>query len=100
MNREADGIAYSGFGEALDYLDEDPFPVVLSIIPVIRVTSPETLERLVEGLRLSPKVEIAKLDVDWVKRLYAFTEFAHRAVLVLAGLLALAILLIIGNTIR
>ncbi|WP_369408795.1 cell division protein FtsX, partial [endosymbiont of Lamellibrachia barhami] len=41
-----------------------------------------------------------QLDLQWVRRLQAITEIAQRAVLVLATLLGLAVLLIIGNTIR
>jgi cell division transport system permease protein len=36
----------------------------------------------------------------WLKRLFAIMEIVRRGVLILAGLLSLAVLLIIGNTIR
>jgi len=47
-----------------------------------------------------PEVEKAELDLQWVKRLYTMTQILQRAVWVLSGFLALAVLLVIGNTIR
>ena len=39
-------------------------------------------------------------DRQWVKRLYSILELANQGVLIVGSLLALAVLLIIGNTIR
>jgi len=41
-----------------------------------------------------------QLDLIWVKRLFQFMELGQRLVWALAALLGLAVLLIIGNTIR
>ncbi len=38
--------------------------------------------------------------MQWVKRLYTFLEIANRSILVISSMLAIAVLLIIGNTIR
>jgi cell division transport system permease protein len=38
--------------------------------------------------------------MQWVKRLYVIMELVRRGVVILAALLALAVLLVIGNTIR
>jgi len=43
---------------------------------------------------------MTQLDMEWVERFHAITEIAIRAVMVLASVLSLAVLLIIGNTIR
>jgi cell division transport system permease protein len=45
-------------------------------------------------------VEMAQLDMQWVKRLYGLMDIGRRGVWVLASLLALAVLLVVGNTIR
>ncbi len=90
----------SGFAEALDALDSNPLPAVMIITPTLNHSSPESAEALVEDLRQMPEVDIAQLDLQWVRRFQALTEIAARGVVLLASLLALAVLLIIGNTIR
>jgi cell division transport system permease protein len=90
----------SGFGDALDALDQNPLPSVLVVRPAASLTNPGAVSALVETLRTLPAVEVAQLDVQWVKRLYAIMEIGRRGVLVLASLLSLAVLLIVGNTIR
>ncbi len=90
----------SGFGEALKAIEGNPLPHTLVIKPVERSGSPERLEQLRDELASLPGVETAQLDLDWVRRLHALTELARKAVGVLGALLALAVVLVIGNTIR
>ena len=90
----------SGFAEALDALDSNPLPAVMVITPSNAFSSPESANQLVQELRSMPEVDIAQLDLEWLQRFHAITEIAARGVLLLASLLALAVLLIIGNTIR
>jgi len=61
---------------------------------------PAAVEELQQELQQLPGVEHAQLDDAWVKRLYSILQIGRQAVLVLAGLLGLALLAIIGNTIR
>lgn len=89
----------SGFGKALDVLDENPLPAVLVVRPV-RAAAPDAVEKLLAQLRGLDAVELAQLDLEWVRRLHAILAIAERGVLVLAALLGLAVLLTIGNTIR
>lgn len=89
---------HSGFGEALNLLDRNPLPAVLVVEPTR--LDPEALGRLSAELGRDPRVEIASLDLDWVRRLHAILEFARRAVAILAGLLGAAVLIIVGNTVR
>ena len=90
----------SGFGNALEALDENPLPGVLVVQPTLVDARPEASARLLEQLSQEPEVELAQLDMQWVKRLYAVMEIVQRGVLVLAALLALAVVLVVGNTIR
>lgn len=90
----------SGFGGALDALEENPMPHVLVVRPAASVAGPEAVEGLVARLRARETVDMAQLDMQWVKRLYALMEIGRRGVWVLASLLALAVLLVVGNTIR
>lgn len=90
----------SGFGDALNALDENPLPALLIVQPVAGYMEPAQIGNLLDRLRGYSEVDMAQLDMEWVKRLYALMEIGKRGVLVLAALLALAVLLIVGNTIR
>lgn len=90
----------SGFGDALKVLPSNPLPAVLIVRPAVKHSNPASVRKLVEQLRKLPETDQAKLDMMWVKRLYTMMQIAQRAVLVIAALLAMAVLLIIGNTIR
>ncbi len=90
----------SGFGDALKYLDSNPLPTVLVVHPKITENQPDKATNLVKELGKNKLVELAQLDVQWVKRLYTFLEIANRSIWVIGTMLASAVLLIIGNTIR
>jgi cell division transport system permease protein len=90
----------SGLGELANYLDENPLPGVILIIPKIAENAPAALDDLQKTLVASPLVADVRLDMLWVKRLHQFIALAERFVTALAGLLALGVLLVIGNTIR
>ena len=90
----------SGFGDALNALDENPLPILLIVQPATEFTAPAQVGSLLDRLRGNSEVDMAQLDMEWIKRLYALMEIGKRGVLVLAALLALAVLLIVGNTIR
>lgn len=90
----------SGFGGALDSLDENPLPAVLIVRPTTDAAEPAQMEILLAKVRDLEPVDLAQLDMEWVRRLSGIIELGKRGVLLLAGLLALAILLVVGNTIR
>jgi len=90
----------SGFGAVIDTLSENPLPELLVVRPLLRQQSAEQIERLLGELRQLPEVDQAQLDIDWLQRLYAMMALTQRGILILGLLLALAILLVVGNTIR
>lgn len=90
----------SGFGDALSALEENPLPPVLVVHPVLTQQDPVSLKTMVTELSGQATVDLAQLDMQWVKRLYGLMEIGKRGVWVLASLLALAVLLVVGNTIR
>ena len=91
---------FSGFGKALDVLQENPLPPVLIVTPTLEHSSPEKAENLLKSLNKESHTDFAQLDLEWIRRFHAITEIAIRAVIVLASVLSMAVLLIIGNTIR
>ena len=90
----------SGFGDAIKYLDSNPLPIVLVVQPRVIANQPDITGTLVRDLEKNKQVELAQLDVQWVKRLYTLLEIANRSILVISSLLAIAVLLVVGNTIR
>lgn len=89
---------FSGFGEALNYLDSNPLPAVIIVRPSSLHLSSQ--EELIAQLQSLPEVEEAQLDLAWVKRLYYIMELGQRTILALGAVLSLAVLLVIGNTLR
>jgi len=92
--------SYGGFSEAINQLEENPLPVVLALQPTPNVGTPEALERLVEEVEALPQADFARLDTQWIRRFQAILSLAQRGVVLLGSALTLAVLLVIGNTIR
>ncbi len=90
----------SGFGAALDALDGNPLPPVLVVRPLASYAEPAQLEALVRELEQHGEIDIAQLDLQWIKRLHVMLALAQRGVLLLGVLLAAAVVLIVGNTVR
>lgn len=94
----ADFRAHSGFGKALDALAENPLPATVVVHPAS--SAARDVEALAAALRRLPEVELVQLDTGWVARLEAVVNLARRMLDVVTGLLGLAVVLVIGNTIR
>ena len=93
--------ALSGFGDALKALESNPLPSVLIVKPKLSSSKNEqTTQQLLNKLRNLKQTDKAQLDMKWVRRLYAIMNIVERGVLMLGLLLALAVLLVVGNTIR
>lgn len=88
----------SGLGEALRELPENPLPGVVLVTP--QEVDKQALEALRQQLAELPNVQQAQLDLLWVERLTAILGLGERFVFGLTLLLVLALLLVIGNTIR
>ena len=88
----------SGIGEALRDLPDNPLPGVVVVTPN-EVDKP-ALEALRLRLAELPGVQQAQLDLLWVERLSAILKLGEHFVFGLTLLLVLALLLVIGNTIR
>lgn len=90
----------SGFGTAIDALNENPLPHTLIVHPMAEHANAADLQVLATDIRALPSVDIVQLDTDWVDRLEAILAALKAAVLIAAGVLALGVLVIVGNTIR
>ncbi len=89
---------FSGFGEAMNYLQSNPLPAVIVVYPKSQDT--ESVGELLGQLRQMPQVDQVQMDLEWLQRLYSIMSLGRRLVIVIGGLFAAAVLLVIGNTIR
>jgi len=96
----ADFSAESGFADAIKQLDNNPLPPTLVVQPKAEFSDPIASEKLLKQFQQLAGVELAQLDLDWVKKLFALISLAEKAAAALGLALGLAVLLIIGNTIR
>lgn len=90
----------SGFGDALTALDDNPLPAVLVITPKLQHNDAQAIQTLAEQLKRDKAVEFTQLDQQWLQRLYAIMDIVGRGVIILGTALALAVILVVGNTIR
>jgi cell division transport system permease protein len=89
----------SGLQQALDFLPENPLPAVILVEPPLGIDTAD-VNQLLEQLHAYQIVDSVQLDMAWVERLLAMLALGERLIWVLGVLLALAILLVVGNTIR
>ena len=89
----------SGFGAALDQLPDNPLPHTLVVRPSAGNTSASML-LLQEELANLPEAEYVQVDTEWVQRFHAILDIVRQAIAIGGALLGIAIVVIIGNTIR
>jgi len=89
----------SGFAEALDQLSGNPLPHTLVVRPGPGNTS-ASLGLLQEEIGNLPETDHVQVDTEWVQRFHAILDIVRQAIAIGAALLGVAIVVIIGNTIR
>ena len=83
---------------AIEQLGKNPLPDAFFI--QAKSTDPETLETLKNTLQSIPGVEQAVLNADWAKRLATLLSIGKKLIFFITVLLAIVLLVIIGNTVR
>ncbi len=89
----------TGF-DAQAVLEDNPLPAILLLQPELDGLARMDGNQLLQQLRAIPEVDSAQFDRQWIQRLFAIIDIVQQAVAILSLLLAIAVLLIIGNTIR
>jgi cell division transport system permease protein len=88
----------SGFGDALDALEGNPLPDTLVVRPKTGLEA--DVAAIARDIERLPETDVVQVDTQWVERLRAALRLAERFVDLATGLLALAVAVVIGNTIR
>ncbi len=91
---------YSGLADITAQLDNNPLPAILVLRPELGALQGDGGGKLVAEMQALPQVDLASLDLEWIERLRQILQLTERASWLLATLLAMAVLLVIGNTIR
>lgn len=91
---------YSGFGAAIDVLDNNPLPIVLQVLPKNSLQDKQELERLFKTVEKFKEVDYAQVDMQWVERLQSIVEVARCGTALFSFMIGIGVLFIIGNTIR
>lgn len=92
--------SWSGFGEELDILDDNPLPAVVMVKPSKEFQPSEKRQDLRENLNKIKGVEEVRLDNDWMEKLTALTWLIAHVAIFCAVLMTLAVFLVIANSIR
>lgn len=92
----------SGFGQALDVLEENPFPWVLMVTPVPSEGQSlgEAVADLEQWLGEQDLVDMVQVDFKWLQRLAGLLRLGQALVSVLAAVFSLAVIVVVANTIR
>ena len=101
----ADGLAdfrrWSGLGAALEALKDNPLPAAIIVRPRLGgEDDAKAVGLLADQLKTLPGIDLVQVDTDWVRRFTAIVDALRGAVTLLSILLGLAVLMIVGNTIR
>lgn len=91
---------FSGFGESLNVLDKNPLPTVIQVLPTNIFEDSIEVQQLLDALGRLDEVDLVQMDMRWVQRLQSIVDLAKRGVFLLSMILGLAVLFIMGNTIR
>jgi cell division transport system permease protein len=92
----------SGFGQAMEMFEESPLPWVLHVTPAASEQAglEATVTTVTLWLETQAIVDFVQVDYKWLKRLEGLLGFGSALVTVLSVLLALAVVVVVANTIR
>ena len=92
----------SGFGEALGMFEENPLPWVLHVTPAPggQAGMEEKVTSITQWIEAQEPVDFVQVDFKWLQRLEGLIGLGDALVTVLAVVLALAVTVVVANTIR
>ncbi|WCG83239.1 permease-like cell division protein FtsX [Pectobacterium sp. A5351] len=91
---------WSGFGGALDMLEENPLPAVAIITPKMSFQDSTTLTTLRDRVAATQGVDEVRMDDSWFARLVALTNLVGQISATIGILMVVAVFLVIGNSVR
>lgn len=92
--------SWSGFSSALDMLEENPLPAVAIVTPVMNPDDKQLMTNLRDAVAQIAGVDEVRMDDSWFARLSTLTSLVGQIALVIGTLMIVALLLVIGNSVR
>jgi len=86
--------------EELAFLGENPLPASIVLMPNKADAGPTEVAKLKQQLSKIEGIDSIRLDLDWTERFNAILNVVTRVGALLSALLALGLVLIVGNTIK
>ncbi len=91
---------WSGFGGAMDMLEQNPLPAVAIITPKMNFQDATTLNTLRDRVAAVQGVDEVRMDDSWFARLAALTGLVGQIAAMIGVLMVIAVFLVIGNSVR
>lgn len=91
---------WSGFGGAMDMLEQNPLPAVAIITPKLNFQSADTLASLRDRVSKVQGVDEVRMDDSWFARLAALSGLVGQIAEIIGLLMVVAVFLVIGNSVR
>ncbi len=91
---------WSGFGGAMDMLEQNPLPAVAIITPKMNFQDSNTLNTLRDRVAAVQGVDEVRMDDSWFARLAALTGLVGQVAAMIGVLMIVAVFLVIGNSVR
>ena len=88
------------FAIELDFLGENPLPYSIVLMPKLEYVNRDAIDELQLMFSKIEGIDSIRLDLGWVEKFGAITATIKRLAMILTALLALGLILIIGNTIK
>ncbi|WP_042959200.1 permease-like cell division protein FtsX [Erwinia tasmaniensis] len=91
---------WSGFGGAMDMLEQNPLPAVAIITPKLNFQNSSTMDNLRDRVSKVQGIDEVKMDDSWFARLAALTGLVGQVAAMIGILMIVAVFLVIGNSVR
>jgi cell division transport system permease protein len=92
--------ALSGLDKELNFLDHNPLPTSIVVMPNREIASDPELRSLVTQFEKIDGIDQIKLDLAWTNRFNSVLALLKRVTALLAIIIACGLVLVISNTIR
>ncbi|MDH2924602.1 cell division protein FtsX [Nicoletella semolina] len=92
--------SWSGFSNALDILEDNPLPAIVTLKPKKDFASSDKMTILRNELQKIKGVQEVKLDSNWLDKLNLLTQLIARIAITGTLLMVVAVFLVIGNSVR
>ena len=91
---------WSGFGGAMDMLEQNPLPAVAIITPKLNFQSSDTMSSLRDRVAKVQGIDEVKMDDSWFARLASLAGLVGQVATMIGILMIVAVFLVIGNSVR